>query len=181
MKFPTKIQAVLSLLLGAHHARCTSAFNGSESELEQVMNQMQLDTLEFASEMERVFAEGVRCASTTLTECPEAHYHECNSVLPYAECKGGAELARAECPSLSGGLQCSGRYDFFTTSIRLAPHIAKTSDNNPTSTEVRKTTNIMKLCHHFSYFNMVVHTTFLPSSYSCRALCFLCFCLLHFT
>jgi len=112
---------------------------GSEAELEQVMLKVEQDVRDFAKEIERVFAEDVRCSSSTLKECRESNYHECDSTFPNTECISAPELGREECISSSSqGLQCTGRYDFHTTSIRLAPFIAKFSDGNPSDPEAKE-------------------------------------------
>jgi hypothetical protein len=132
---------LLFVLVGA-------ALGAGTKEMEQLIVKMEQDVVEFAREVEDLYA--TRC-TYPLEYCKRNNFEHCLSTLPNPSCRGMEEFTIDECNGCGGAL-----FDYTVSTVRLPEGVADGQNGNPTDFQVRGKSKaesymkIYKLTHAFS-------------------------------
>jgi hypothetical protein len=86
---------------------CCLAQDFDEEKFKILVAKMQGDVVEFAQEVERLYA--TRCDLGTLSSCKQANYDHCRTRYPNQQCLGGPDYLISQC---GDGVLCGSLYDY---------------------------------------------------------------------
>ena len=93
------------------------------TDLEDMFERMETDTLHFANHLETLLLQGTKCSTENIQKCSEANYDGCVSEFPFMECPGeDFSYPIGQCGSGKEG-GCGGFFDFTVSKVSLAPSI----------------------------------------------------------
>jgi len=93
------------------------------TELEDMFERMETDTLQLAKYMETLLLQNDKCSAENIQKCSEANYDGCVSEFPSMDCPGeDFSYPIGQCGSSKEG-GCGGFFDFTVSQVTLAPSI----------------------------------------------------------
>jgi len=112
-----------------HHALLFFAYlpffmvTAATTELEDMFERMETDTLQLAKYMETLLLQNDKCSAENIQKCSEANYDGCVSEFPSMDCPGeDFSYPIGQCGSSKEG-GCGGFFDFTVSQVTLAPSI----------------------------------------------------------
>ena len=110
--------------------------NAGDYELDEVMDQLERDVLEFAKELESVYQ--TRCKSA-LPGCSQSNYGSYVSEFSNPFCHKSKEFVNHNC-STNENDTCASLFSYTESTVVLPKVIANGKDGNPTDLQVSLTT-----------------------------------------
>ena len=117
--------ALQHALLGLFFAYLPFLTMAATTDLEDMFERMETDTLRFANYMETLLLQDTttKCSTENIQKCSEASYDGCVSEFPFMECPGvDFSYPIGQCGTGKEG-GCGGLFDFTVSKVSLAPSI----------------------------------------------------------
>jgi len=122
-----------NLLLAVFLLLQLSLTGAGDAAFDALIAKMEADVLELALRVEDLYTS--RCDATSLSQCYQGNYNDCDSEFPNQQCFAYEELAL---PACGDGTKCSALWDYSVSNVVIPDDLAGT-DLNPTDPSVIET------------------------------------------